>query len=467
MTVEEINTYGNEAESKAVTDASNCIKCILDAKYEKANLDEYTSQCTNLNIEQCIKLNNTLKKFENLFDGTLGKWKTRPYTIELKDDAKPFYKNPYPIPCIHEQTFKKELDRLCEVGVLEPKTDSKWGSPTFIIPKKDNSVRFITDFRELNKRIKCKPFPIPQIQDLLLKLEGFKYATSLDLNMGYYHIELSPDSQCLCTIVTPWGKYSYKRLPMGLCNSPDIFQEKISELMWGLDFVCTYIDDLLVITKGTWEDHLEKLETVLNCLQEAGLKVNLCKSFFGKDQLEYLGYIITRDGIKPISSKVDAISKIAVPKNRKQLRKFIGIVNYYRNMWPHRSEVLAPLTKLSSPMTQFKWTEVEQKAFDTIKRIISRDTLLTYPDFNKPFILHTDASHEQLGVVISQDNKPIAFYSRKLTDTQKRYTMTEYELLSIVETFKEFRNILLGQKIIVYTDHQNLTYKNFNTECVM
>ena len=237
--------------------------------------------------------------------------------------------------------------------------------------------------------------------------------------MGYYHIELSPDSQCLCTIVTPWGKYSYKRLPMGLCNSPDIFQEKISELMWGLDFICTYIDDLLVITKGTWMDHLEKLETVLNHLQQAGLKVNLCKSFFGKDQLEYLGYIITRDGIKPITSKVDAISKIAVPKNRKQLRKFIGIVNYYRNMWPHRSEVLAPLTKLTSPTTKFQWTETEQKAFDTIKRIISRETLLTYPDFNKPFILHTDASHEQLGVVISQDNKPIAFYSRKLTETQK------------------------------------------------
>ena len=234
--IEEINTYGNDDESKPVTDASNCIKHILDAKYEKANLDDYTNQCTNLNVEQRIQLNSTLKKFEDLFDGTLGKWKTRPYNIELKEDAKPFYKNPYPIPWIHEQTFKKELDRLCEVGVLEPKTDSEWGSPTFIIPKKDNSVRFITDFRELNKRIKCKPFPIPQIQDLLLKLEGFQYATSLDLNMGYYHIELSPDSQCLCTIVTPWGKYSYKRLPMGLCNSPDIFQEKISELMWGLEF---------------------------------------------------------------------------------------------------------------------------------------------------------------------------------------------------------------------------------------
>ena len=118
---------------------------------------------------------------------------------------------------------------------------SEWAAPTFIIPKKDGTVRFISDFRELNKRIKRKPFPIPKIQEMLLKLEGFQYGTSLDLNMGYYHIELTPNSKRLCTIVLPWGKYEYQRLPMGLCNSPDIFQEKMSSLMAGLEFVRTYI----------------------------------------------------------------------------------------------------------------------------------------------------------------------------------------------------------------------------------
>ena len=167
---------------------------------------------------------------------------------------------------------------------------SEWAAPTFIIPKKDGTVRFISDFRELNKRIKRKPFPIPKIQDLLQKLEGFKYGTSLDLNMGYYHIELSSFSRQLCTIVLPWGKYEYQRLPMGLCNSPDIFQEKMSMLMSGLEFVCAYIDDLLCITKDTWEDHLNKLREVFNRLRKAGLKVNANKSFFGKSQLEYLGY---------------------------------------------------------------------------------------------------------------------------------------------------------------------------------
>ena len=126
-----------------------------------------------------------------------------------------------------------------------------------------------------------------------------------------------------------------------------------------------------------------------------------------------------------------------------------------------------PLTCLTSSNIKFEWTNIEQMTFDKIKQIVGHETLMSYPDFNKPFELHTDASHTQLGVVISQNNKPIAFYSRKLQPAQTQYTTTERELLSIVETLKEFKNILLGQQIMVYTEHKNLTYKNFNMECIM
>ena len=197
-----------------------------------------------------------------MFDGTIGRWKNELYEIDLKAGAQPYHARPFPIPKIHEKTLRMEVERLVKIGVLKKINRSEWAAPTFIIPKKDGTVRFISDFREVNKRIKRKPYPIPNIQDLLLKLEGFQYGTSLDLNMGYYHIELSPDSKRICTIVLPWGKYEYQRLPMGLSNSPDIFQDKMSTLMAGLEFVRTYIDDLLVITKSTFEDHLKKLETV-------------------------------------------------------------------------------------------------------------------------------------------------------------------------------------------------------------
>ena len=204
--------------------------------------------------------------------------------------------------------------------MLKQINDSKWAIPTFIISKKDATVRFISDFHELNKCIKCKPFPIPKIQDLLLKLKGFQHAMSLDLNMDYYHIELMPFSKRLCTIVMPWGKYEYQHLPMGLCNSPDIFQECMFELFPDLEYVQMYINDLLVTSCSTFEEHLEWLEKVLLLLSEAGLKVNANKSHFPIFEIKYLGYWITQNGIQPLPKKVEALQNIGPPKNKKQLR---------------------------------------------------------------------------------------------------------------------------------------------------
>ena len=450
-----------------VDEMSDRVKEILDAKYEKANARSIAREQTHLSKDEQSKLEQLLIKYQTLFDGTLGRWRGAPYDIELVEGAKPYHARAYPVPKAYERTLRDEVERLCQVGVLKKVNRSEWGAPTFIIPKKDGTVRFINDFRELNKRIKRKPYPIPKIQDLLMKLEGFQYATSLDLNMGYYHIELSPDSKKLCTIVLPWGKYEMQRLPMGLSNSPDIFQEKMGTLFEDLEYVRVYIDDLLELTKGDFNDHLEKLEVIFKRLRDTGLKVNARKSFFARGELEYLGYWITRDGIQPVAKKVEAIHAMKAPTNKRELRKFIGVVNYYRDMWIRRSEVLAPLSALTSKEAKWQWGPVEQNAFDTMKRIISKQTLLTYPDFNIPFEIHTDASHTQLGAVLSQRGKPIAFYSRKLNPAQTRYTTTERELLAIVETLKEFRNILLGQRIKVFTDHKNLTYKEFNTERVM
>ena len=169
----------------------------------------------------------------------------------------------------------------------------------------------------------------------------------------------------------------------------------------------------------------------------------------------------------PIPKKVEAIQALAVPKTCKQLRQFIGMINFYSDMWQKHSELLSPLTALPSKNVKYDWKDEHQKHFEAIKRVIRREVLLGYPDLNAPFEMHTDAPKLQLGAVISQRGKPIAFYSRKMNSAQQNYTTTEKELLSIVETLKEFRNILLGQQITVYTDHKNLTYKFFNTERVM
>ena len=175
-----------------------------------------------------------------------------------------------------------------------------------------------------------------------------------------------------------WVKYEYLRLPMGLCNSPDIFQEKMSELMIGLEFARAYLDDLLIISKSDFNKHLEHIEVELNRLSKAGLKINASKCSYCKEELEYLGYWITRNGIKPVTKKAEAIHKVTPPTKKKELRNFIGMINYHRDIWPQRSHILAPLTALKSVKVPWKQTEEHHNAFDEMKPVITKETLLAY-----------------------------------------------------------------------------------------
>jgi hypothetical protein len=263
---------------------------ILDAKYEKADLPAIIrDNCSHLTASDREKLLSVLLKFESLFDGTLGDWKLLPVSFELKEGMKPYHGRPYPIPHKHKAVLIKEIKWLCNIGVLEWQPSSRWASPTFIIPKKDSTVRTISGFKELNKGIVRKPYPIPKIRMILQELEGFIHATALDLNMGYYTIR-DPMVPEMCTIIFPWGKYSYKRLPMGFGGSSDIFQAQIMDLMASLEFVQAYMGNLLIITRGVLNEHLQKMETVLTRLRDAGLKVNVAKSLFCAHEIEYLGY---------------------------------------------------------------------------------------------------------------------------------------------------------------------------------
>ncbi len=236
---------------------------ILDAKYDKADLPSIVkNNCMHLSMPYCDLLLILLLKFEELFDGMLGDWKLPPISFELKEGAKPYHGRPYPIPKIHKATLMKEIDRLVAIEVLKWQPLSQWASTFFIIPKKDYTVHTISYFRELNKCIVRKPYPIPIISTALQELEGFMYATTLDLNMGYYTIRLDPTAAEMCTIIFSWGKYSYQRLPMGFSGSAYIFQAEMRNLMTTLEYVRAYIDNLLVITKSSHDDHLDKLEQI-------------------------------------------------------------------------------------------------------------------------------------------------------------------------------------------------------------
>ncbi len=224
-----------------------------------------------------------------------------------------------------------------------------------------------------------------QINTVLQELDGFTYATALDLNMGYYTIRLDPDASKICIIILPWGKYSYLRLPMGVACSPDIFRAKMSELMGTLEFVGTYIDDLLCITKGSLDDHLSKLKRVFIRLRDAWLKVNACKSLFCAMETESLGYVLSWDGIKPQKKKVQAILALMPPSSVKELHRFLGMVQYYRDIWARWSEMLAPLSNLvgqcghtkvtkenKTKKVPWHWDAIHQQAFDNVKATITK-----------------------------------------------------------------------------------------------
>ena len=460
-------------ESDATKELVDRMARIAESKYEPADLNKVVASCTALSPSEKSDLFNMLKSHESMFDGQLGAWKMEPISIELIPGAKPVHARPCTIPRIYEETVKNEIDLHVQRGILRKVNRSEWASPTFIVPKKLNvgqttpTARVVVDFRRVNTLIKRYPYPVPKITDLLMSLEGFHLATSLDLIQGYHQILLDDEARKICTIVLPWGKYEYTRLPMGIKLAGDAFQQRMNDLLGHLPFVRCYLDDVLIVTKTNWADHLTAINTVLETMATAGLKVNAEKSFFGRKQLDYLGYRISQEGIRPDTKKVEAIKALAPPKTRKQLRSFIGMVNFYRDIWTKRSHLLSPLTKLMSPKLPFKWTDEEQKAFEEIKNHITAESLLTYPNFNKPFDVYTDASDRQLGAVILQEGKPIAHFSRTLNAAQRNYTTTDKETLSIVELLKEFRNILYGHQIRVYTDHKNITQPNITSQRIM
>jgi hypothetical protein len=264
------------------------------------------------------QLATLLNSFNQLFNGKLGHYPHRKFHLQLKKDAKPFHSKPFAIPQVHLPTFKKELQRLCEIGVLEECGESEWGAPMFIIPKKDGTVQWVSNFQRLNSMLECKQYPLPNIKDVLHHHNGYTYLTKIDISMGYYTFELDEESQELCIIITPFRKYKYEHLPMGVMQSPDWFQSMMTQLLQDMEEVEVFIDDIIVFTNGFYEDHLKVVQRVLQHLEDNGFTVNPRKCKFAVQETDYLGYLFTPNGYKPEPKKVQAILHLDKPKKRHQ-----------------------------------------------------------------------------------------------------------------------------------------------------
>ena len=397
-----------------------------------------------------------------LFRETPGSTSLVQHRIRLKGDA-PVRQKSYRIPERLMPLLQKEIKLMLKLGIIEVSC-SEWCSPIVLVPKKDGSLRFCIDFRYLNTVSNFDPYPMPRIDDLLERVGRAQYITTLDLSKGYWQVALAPDAREMTAFRTRFGMYQFKVMPFGLQGAPATFQRLMDHVLRDLsDCMAAYLDDIVIFSQ-TWEEHMVHLQQVLRKIEAAGLTINPHKCAVAQTEVKYLGYIIGFGQIKPQLGKVEAIQSFPVPTTKKRLRGFLGLVGWYRKFVPQfadRAVVLTDLTKASAS-SKVHWTDECDRAFRDLKEAICTHPVLHSPDFEKPFILQTDASGVGLGAVLLQEvegeRRPVVFLSRKLLDRETRYSTVEKECLAMKWAIDTLRYYLLGRHFFLETDHRALQW---------
>ncbi|KAG6438941.1 hypothetical protein O3G_MSEX000349, partial [Manduca sexta] len=379
-------------------------------------------------------------------------------------DHPPISVPPYRLTPAKKQLMKIEIDKMLEDGIIE-ECESAWTSPAVLVPKKDNSIRFCVDYRKLNALTKTDSYPLPLIDELLQLTKRHCFMSSIDLKAGYWQVQVRPADRDKTAFVTPFGTYRFTRMPFGLKNAPSTFQRLIDRFRSGASLqgvvLLAYLDDLLIISED-FSSHLEDLQKVFDRLRLFGLRANRAKCFFARPTINYLGHVITPEGIKPDPAKIDAVLQMASPKNLKHLKSFLQTCSWFRKFVPNFSQVSQPLTKLTRKNEPWIWEHPQEEAFQSLKNMLTSAPILVQADYTKAFVLRTDASNYALGAVLLQgegpEERPIEYASRLLTSAERNYSTTEKEALAVVWATDKFRGYLDGHPVVVKSDHQPLKW---------
>ena len=375
-------------------------------------------------------------------------------------NATPIKQHAYHCPLAKREAIKKEVSYLIDNGLAKPSC-SPW---SLLTPKSDGTPRFCTDFRKVNAVTVADSFPLPRMDDCIDRVGPAVCISKLDLLKGYWQVPLTQRAADISAFVTPDSFMQYNVMAFGLKNAPATFQRLMQHVLGDVPNCTVYLDDVVVYSSD-WESHIASLKTVVQRIADASLTLNLAKCEFGRATVTNLGKQVGQGQVRPVDAKVAAIVSLQVPSTRCELRRFLGMAGYYRCFCKNFSVIVAPLTKLCSPLVPFVWNSECEHAFKSAKSLLCCAPVLAAPDFSRPFQLEVDASATGAGAVLLQDSSgdvchPVYYFSAKFKRHQLNYSTIEKETLAMLLALQHFE-VYVGSSsspVTVYTDHNPLVF---------
>jgi hypothetical protein len=461
---------GHISYEKAMEDipTEKSVNAVSESKpLSAAEIEEIMSQVKinpKLPAEQQLKLKTLIRKYIQVFrknfdNATVANVVEHSINTTATD---PISQKPYRASAKEQKIIQEEVAKMLKMGVIRS-SKSPWSSPVVLVTKKDGSIRFCVDYRKLNTVTINDAYPIPNIEDNLNLLRGKKFYSSMDAINGFFQIPMKKSDIDKTAFVTADGLYEFLVMPFGIKTNSSCFQRMMDHVLQGIryDFVLAYIDDILCYSDD-FNQHLKHLEVLFERLATSNVKLKVSKCVFGVSEVLYLGYKVSSSGISPDDSKIKAVLDFKVPTNVTELRSFLGLCNYYRKFVRNYSHIAKPLHDLTGIRVEWNWGPTQISAFETLKKLLVSAPILRLPDFNRPFILQTDASLRQVGAVLSQNfddgEHPILYLSRRLTKSECNYSTGDREFLAMYWSIRTLRNYLFGQEFQVVTDHKPLIY---------
>lgn len=413
-------------------------------------------KCNYVNmVSKGADLDCVLEKNRDLFNG-LGHINIKPYEFTVDPDCKPSVVPCRKVPFALMSDLKVELEKMVKdcviTKVIKP---TKFVNPIVLVKKAKGGIRICLDPQNLNRALKREHYELPTFDEITNEVRGSNYFTTLDANKGFWQIGLGESSSELTTFATPIGRFRFLRLPFGLSISPEIFHRTFNEIFGGIKGVKIYIDDLIIHSK-TVDEHIEILNEVFNRARESGVKFNKEKSQIMVNTVKYVGHILTKEGIQMDIDKIEAIKRIETPQNQKDVSRFLGMITYVSKFIPNCSKLTVNLRNLVKKNVVWEWTYEHAREFNKLKEILVSNPVLKYYDETKQIILQVDSSKDGMGAVLLQDNNPVAYASKSLSEAQQNYAQIEKETLAILFGCRRFHQYLYGRKFIVESDHKPL-----------